>query len=140
VEFSEIFERVSVVLVMRLLAGSLILFVLSIFASHKIAGPLYRIETAAQAMEKGDLSSDLSKLRAGDELGDLAASLNAAIVKLRQAMEQFKSTANQLAGLTAEAAENKRQGKAGTEDFDKLLGKMEALANKIVTESDRFTT
>lgn len=140
VEFSEIFERVSVVLVMRLLVGSLLLFLLSIFASHKIAGPLYRMETAAHAIQKGDLSVDLSKLRSGDELGDLAAALNGAITTLRTSIDRCRDTAVKLVALTGEMAAGKKQGKMDAEDLSKKTIKMEVLANKIVTETSRFKT
>ncbi|MFH1094093.1 MAG: HAMP domain-containing protein [Candidatus Omnitrophota bacterium] len=140
VEFSEIFERVSVVLVMRLLVGSFLLFVLSIFASHKIAGPLYRMENAANSIQKGDLTVDLSKLRAGDEMGDLAAALNGAIITLRTTMDRCRDAAAQLASLSSEAQASKKQGKMGTEEFGKIILKMQTIANKIVTETGRFKT
>lgn len=140
VEFSEIFERVSVVLVMRLLVGSFLLFVLSIFASHKIAGPLYRLENAANAMQKGDLSVDLSKLRAGDELGDLASALNGAMKTLSTSMERSQETAGQLIELTKQIRQGKKQGKTDIEGLTAMVSKMETLANKIVTETSRFTT
>ncbi len=140
VEFSKIFERVSVVLVMRLLVGSFLLFVLSIFASHKIAGPLYRMENAANSIQRGDLTVDLSQLRAGDELGDLAAALNGAFSTLRTAMDRCRDAAGQLARLTTQIAKNKKQGKAGSEDFSRQISQMEVLANKLVTETSRFAT
>ncbi len=140
IEFSEIFERVSGVLVMRLLVGSFLLFILSIFASHKIAGPLYRMEKAANSIQRGDLSVDVSKLRAGDELGGLAAALNGAILTLRATMDRCRDAAGQLSGLTSQAAANKKQGKAETEDFNKCISQAEVLANKLVTETGRFTT
>jgi len=138
VEFSEIFDRVSVLLVMRLLAGAFLLFVLSIFASHKIAGPLYRMENAARLIQKGDLSVDLNKLRAGDELGDLASALNGAVAALRNSMDRCRNSTEQLAGLTSQLTENKKQGK--TEDINKLIPKLEVAVNKLVTEMGRFTT
>ncbi|MCK4993946.1 MAG: methyl-accepting chemotaxis protein [Candidatus Omnitrophica bacterium] len=138
VEFSEIFERVSVVLVIRLLIGSFLLFVLSIFASHKIAGPLYRMENAANSIQNGDLTVDLSKLRAGDELGGLASALNGAITTLRTAMDRCRDAAEQLVDVTLQAKESKKQGNANTDDFNKMALKMEVLANKIVAETGRF--
>ncbi|MCG2711165.1 MAG: methyl-accepting chemotaxis protein [Candidatus Omnitrophica bacterium] len=140
VEFSEIFERVSIVLVMRLLVGSFLLFVLSIFASHKIAGPLYRMENAANSIKRGDLSVDLSKLRAGDELGDLAAALNGAILTLRVTMDRLRDAAGQLAGLMLQFSANKKKGKTEIEEFNKLSSQMEVVVNKLVTETGRFTT
>ncbi len=140
VEFSEIFERVSGVLVMRLLVGSFVLFILSVFASHKIAGPLYRMENAANLVKRGDLTADLSKLRAGDELVDLATALNGAIITLRTVMDRFHAAAGQMVGMTEKIMASKKQGKVDTEEFSTMVSEMQSIANTIVTEANRFTT
>ena len=48
---------------------------LGIYLSHKIAGPIYRIERFLNDMVKGDLSSRIT-LRKGDEMVSLADSVN----------------------------------------------------------------
>lgn len=48
---------------------------IGIFASHKIAGPIYRIEKFLDSMANGDYSSILT-LRKNDELMSLAAGIN----------------------------------------------------------------
>lgn len=48
---------------------------IGIFASHKIAGPIYRIEKFLDGMAKGDYSSILT-LRSNDELMSLASGIN----------------------------------------------------------------
>ena len=140
VEFSEIFERVSVVLVLRLLVGSFLLFVLSIFASHKIAGPLYRMENAAHAVQKGDLSVDLGKLRAGDELGDLAKALNGAITTMRNTIDRCRDSGSEVSNISSQVLAHTKQGTMDTKEANKLLLRLEVVANKIVTETSRFKT
>jgi methyl-accepting chemotaxis protein len=56
---------------------------LGIYLSHKIAGPLYRIERVIGNMAKGDLSEHIT-LRRGDEMVALADSIN----KLTDALTQ----------------------------------------------------
>ena len=48
---------------------------LGIYLSHKIAGPIYRIEKSLGTMAAGDLSSRI-KLRKGDEMVSLADAVN----------------------------------------------------------------
>ena len=57
--------------------------------SHKIAGPIYRFEKAAQALGKGDLSQRI-RLRDGDELKAFAHSLDSAVGELRGQMEEIR--------------------------------------------------
>ena len=44
------------------------------FMTHRIAGPVYRIKRVVDRLKQGDYQADF-KLRSGDELKDLAASL-----------------------------------------------------------------
>ena len=49
--------------------------VVTLFVSHKIAGPLFRFEKELKDIEKGDLTKSI-KLRKKDQTTDLADSLN----------------------------------------------------------------
>ncbi len=140
VEFSEIFDKVSSSLVLRLLIGSFILFILSIFASHKIAGPLYRLENAAQSICDGDLSVDISKLRDGDELTDLAKAINGAITKLRMLIDRYRNMAGKLTELASKISSYEEGGKAASEESGRLIKELEVVSNQLVTEINYFTT
>ena len=61
--------------------------------SHKIAGPLYRLEKAAEAVGQGDLSQRVN-LREGDELQAFAQSMDFAVAELRWQLEQVHHEAN----------------------------------------------
>lgn len=59
--------------------------VLSVVISHRIAGPLYRLETSLQdVLESGDTSKRIS-LRKGDEFQSLADLINQLLERLAQA-------------------------------------------------------
>jgi methyl-accepting chemotaxis protein len=134
VEFSEIFERVSAILVLRILVGSFLLFILSIFASHKIAGPLHRIENALMAVEKGDLNIDLNQLRAGDEMAELAQTINSAIKKIRESINKCRKKAKKISELSAQLS---AQG-GGKEQTAKTVEELQHVAAQLVTEINTF--
>ncbi len=63
---------------------------LGIYLSHKIAGPIYRIEKSIGGMVAGDLSSHIT-LRRGDEMVTLADSVNRLTDSLALSMTTEKS-------------------------------------------------
>jgi nitrate/nitrite-specific signal transduction histidine kinase len=65
---------------MMVVGGGLVLVIiqivlLTVFFSHKIAGPIYRFEKACNNMIEGNYSTEI-KLRKGDEMQNLAELLN----------------------------------------------------------------
>ncbi|MBI4846849.1 MAG: HAMP domain-containing protein [Candidatus Omnitrophica bacterium] len=140
VEFAEIFDKVSTVLVARLFVGAFLLFVLSIFASHKIAGPLYRIENAAKSMNEGDLSVSIEKLRDGDELTELASTINGAIKKIRLLMERYREMACRLNELSVKMADYKQGGENASVESIRVLRELEVVSSQLVAEINYFKT
>jgi len=67
--------RFSLLLVVALFVG--------IYLSHKIIGPIHRLEGAVKKMGEGDLSQHIF-LRRGDEFAKLSQNLNILIEKFRQ--------------------------------------------------------
>ncbi len=57
----------------------------SLYVTHRIAGPLYRIEQCVGELGQGNLALRI-RLRAGDELQELAESLNGVISNVEQAL------------------------------------------------------
>jgi signal transduction histidine kinase len=62
-------------LIRNLLLISPLIFILGLLFSHKIAGPVYRIEKTLGDISKGNLGLKI-RLRDGDELVDLAYTIN----------------------------------------------------------------
>lgn len=73
--------------------------------SHKIAGPLYRLERAAEAVGQGDLSQRIH-LRDGDELQAFAQSLDFAVAELRWQLEQVRHEADLVGKILQEMKES----------------------------------
>lgn len=62
---------------------------LTIYFSHKVAGPIYRLEKVCTALADGDYTQRVT-LRKGDELQNLAAVLGGAIEKTRERMVRLR--------------------------------------------------
>ena len=81
-----VLRNVNMALVMNLLFISPIIFIIGLLSSHKIAGPLYRIEKAITDISKGSIGLKI-KLRRGDELKDLADVVNTLTDNLRNSVD-----------------------------------------------------
>lgn len=77
-----VFKATNAALLRNLLFISPALFILPLLFSHRIAGPVYRIEKSILDITKGNLTLKIS-LRKGDELTDLAEIINAMTENLR---------------------------------------------------------
>lgn len=91
------------ILLSMLLMAPLIV-IIGIFASHKIAGPIFRIEKFLGAMADGDFSSPVS-LRRNDELISLANGINRVVDSVKATVKREKA---QLDNVSA-SAENLRK-------------------------------
>ena len=70
-----VFKATNLALIRNLLLISPLIFLLGLLFSHRIAGPVYRIEKTLEEIARGNLSLRI-KLREGDELVDLADIIN----------------------------------------------------------------
>jgi len=85
--------RVSDLLLPVVAAGSFVSLIggalLALFLPQKVAGPIFRIEQDLRNVEGGDLTVEV-KLRKGDPLKDLAATINRTIASLRSKIHKVK--------------------------------------------------
>jgi len=70
-----VFRATNFALIKNLLLISPLVFILALLFSHRIAGPVYRIEKMLEEIVKGNLGLKI-RLREGDELVDLAYMIN----------------------------------------------------------------
>ena len=77
------------ILLSMLLVAPLVV-VIGIYASHKVAGPIYRIEKFLGSMADGDLSLSLA-LRRNDELISLADGINRVIDSVKATVKKEKA-------------------------------------------------
>ena len=79
---------IQTVAIVTILVG-LASIIVTLFVSHKIAGPLYRFKKVLKALAEGDFSSDF-KIRHLDQLQDVADVFNNMISKLRIELKALK--------------------------------------------------
>jgi methyl-accepting chemotaxis protein len=82
-----IFQDVNARLTPKLVLLMAVVALAALIVSHRIAGPLYRLEREAEAWAQGDLTRRFS-LRRGDELKELAAALDGAQRAWRKRLSQ----------------------------------------------------
>jgi len=92
----------------------LLTFIVALLASHKIGGPLFRIEKALAAISKGDLTEKIT-LRQDDKLKQLAASVNTMTQSLHHKVGQVKQ---EVISLKEKAGQSGEGG--AREDLERL--------------------
>jgi methyl-accepting chemotaxis protein len=92
-----------------------LMLLVSLYVSHRFAGPIYRFERSAQALASGDLTHRVS-LRTGDELlelqeefNEMAANLQALVQKDRNLAARISERAGEIAQKLPEGADAARQ-------------------------------
>jgi methyl-accepting chemotaxis protein len=104
-----------------------LMLLISLYVSHRFAGPIYRFEKSCQSLSTGDLTHRVS-LRTGDELmelqeefNDMAAALQALLQKDRNLVQRLSERVDEIAKrLPAEAAASRDDLKAFKLELDHL--------------------
>jgi len=74
----------------KVMALFVFIFLAGIFISHKIAGPMYRIERSAEAIQDGDLRVNF-RVRKSDEMRDTAGALEDMVEALHDDIVKIKA-------------------------------------------------
>ncbi|MCX5679003.1 MAG: methyl-accepting chemotaxis protein [Candidatus Omnitrophica bacterium] len=74
---------------------AVIIFIAGIFISHKIAGPMYRIEKSAESIRDGDLSVSF-RVRKGDEMKEASTALEEMVDSLQADFVKIKTAGKAL--------------------------------------------
>jgi len=124
---------VQTVVVVMIIVSIATIFV-TLFVSHKIAGPLYRFKKTMKDLEEGNFSEDF-RIRHLDQLQDLAESFNNMIRKVRQEAGNLKGNFNKLEEKLGniseqEITENKR---ALLSELKNILGELNRIINYFKT-------
>ncbi len=110
--FPMLFASVESIFLLGIIAVAIA--VISLFFSHKIAGPLYHIEKNLEILGSGDLTID-TKLRSKDQIAELA---------------------NEINGLTKSLNHRIRGIKEGLSEIKTIEGKLRILLNRDTTNED----
>ena len=71
---------------------SIFTIIMTLFISHKIAGPLYRLQMTLKALGNGNLRP--MYLRQGDQLQEISSSYNEAVEKLNEKIKKIKDSSS----------------------------------------------
>ena len=86
-----------------------LMLMISLYVSHRFAGPIYRFEKSCQALSTGDLTHRVS-LRTGDELMELQEEFNGMAAALQAMLQKDRNLAQRLVERVDEAAKRLPEG------------------------------
>ncbi len=80
-----------------------LMLLISLYVSHRFAGPIYRFEKSCQSLSAGDLTHRVS-LRTGDELMELQEEFNGMAASLQSLLQKDRNLAHRLSERVEEIA------------------------------------
>jgi methyl-accepting chemotaxis protein len=83
----ELFQKDSYIFLVKLALYMVAVTIFAVFASHKLAGPIYRFERSARAVGSGDLTHR-ARLRTGDEMMEFQDEFNLMVESLQRLVTQ----------------------------------------------------
>lgn len=104
--------------------------ILSLFLSHRIAGPLYRFEKSIEEVIKGNLSFRI-RLRKKDEAKELAEAMNRMIETLSSRLSQIRVISNEIEVSLLEVKKANEQQTGTKESLNKALNALEELKKSL---------
>lgn len=92
----------------------------SIYITHRLAGPLYRIEHSVRELRNGNLALRI-RLRKGDELQELADLLNEAVATMDQAVGEIKMSEDQVSAALVQIRDEMKKNPSAN---DRMLERL----------------
>lgn len=114
-----------------------IMGLVTLFVSHRWAGPIYRFERSAQVVSTGDLTHRVS-LRTGDDLMELQDEINAMIASLQRMVQKDRALVEHLTSEIERAIKNLPDS-AGPDDLDRLRKDLDSIREEIRHVTKAFT-
>ncbi|MFH1782997.1 MAG: HAMP domain-containing protein [Candidatus Omnitrophota bacterium] len=134
-----ILQNINIALIRNVLIVSPIVFLLGVLFSHKIAGPVLRIEKSMTNIGAGDLAQRIN-LRTGDELWDLAYIINEAVEKIDNEIKKDKET---VAGLQKKMTEIKKvitKDRWEAQEVESSIESLQAEINALESSLNKWST
>ncbi|MFQ5896322.1 MAG: HAMP domain-containing protein [Nitrospinota bacterium] len=110
-----------------------------LYSSHKIAGPLFKLERCVERIGGGDLTTDIY-LRRGDEVQGLAKSLREMVEAFRARMGELQEAAIQLERSAAALGRLGGEGGAPSAELRAALGELEEARRELARSLAFFKT
>ncbi|MBU1087428.1 MAG: HAMP domain-containing protein [Candidatus Omnitrophica bacterium] len=113
-----------------------LVLIISIFAaiifSHKVAGPVYRLQQAAMQVVRGDLTSNVH-LRRDDELKNLSSAFNSVVDNMHLLVAKDRKLITDLSAITDTLYSNLKDNKISQEEALVLIRKLNDLVGELKT-------
>lgn len=110
---------------------------LSIFLTHKIAGPVYRLKHALTELTNGNLDSRIC-LRKWDDLQELAEQVNLFSDELRSYIATLKKDHEELANSIDQLEREMREKTVEAESWGEIIGQIQGQKKVISERLERF--
>ncbi|MBI5623675.1 MAG: methyl-accepting chemotaxis protein [Elusimicrobia bacterium] len=122
-------SQFNVIILVKLILYLGLMVLISLYVSHRFAGPIYRFEKSAQAVSGGDLTHRVA-LRTGDELMELQDEFNAMVASLQSLIEKDRALTRRLEERVAAAAKKlPEESSAAREDLESIRLELEHLTS-----------
>lgn len=107
------------IILVKLALYLVLMLLISLYVSHRFAGPIYRFEKSAQIVSSGDLTHRVS-LRTGDELLELQEEFNGMLATLQALVQKDRNLAARITERVAAAIKKLPDDKAGVATREEL--------------------
>ena len=134
-----VIRTTNLALIRNLLFVSPFIFFLGLLFSHKIAGPVYRIEKSVEEIAKGNLALKI-KLRKGDEFWDLADIINTMTENLSVSIKSNKNAVSEIQKSLNEIKKVFSSPDGERAYIESLVANLETKINELGSSLDRWTT
>jgi methyl-accepting chemotaxis protein len=129
---AEIMSNMNILFMFEVPLVLLISVFAAIMISHKVAGPVYRLQQAAKQVARGDLTSNV-RLRRDDELQNLSSAFNSVIDNLQLLVAKDKKLITDLSEITDSLYNNLKDNKISQEEALVLIRKLNDLVGELKT-------
>jgi methyl-accepting chemotaxis protein len=136
-KLADIMAHTSELLVIPVLLLAAVFTFAGILLSHKVAGPLYRVEKVAEELSKGNLDVKV-KFRKGDELHELADALNNMIGGIKSIVREDKDITAKLIKISVKLKEDINQEKGLKKDVRDAIEELSDIVGKLKKSTDKF--
>ena len=123
----EIFYKSIIIYITIVLLMLIGIVIISLFYSHRVAGPVYRLSLFAGEIRTGHLENDVC-LRQGDVVHPLADEMNKMVDGYRRTVEELKLELAEIAALRENMAEG--DGQQAIDEISKRAVEIQRLISK----------
>lgn len=136
-KLAEIFNETSVMLIIPIVALAVLGIFAGVMLSHRIAGPIYRVEKVSEELAKGNFDIKV-RFRKGDDLQELAGKLNEMIDSVRGMISGDKALAEEIHVLAKELQSDLKKQKGLKKDVELAVKKLNTMAAKLKKSTERY--